>query len=108
MEPHLTEWREGRVLFIDVLNTFYLWLSGIEYMVKKYSDREETCYQHFMGYYFQLASSDFYMHYPTDRLAHVTAFVNPVMEHWLKQEKLSGSIMGGCSIIEYSVDITEL
>ena len=26
------------------------------------------------------------MHYPTDRIAHITAFVTPVVEHWLEQE----------------------
>ena len=25
------------------------------------------------------------MHHPTDRLAHTTAFVTPVVEHWLEQ-----------------------
>ena len=27
----------------------------------------------------------FYMHHPTDRIAH-TAFVTPVVEHWLERE----------------------
>ena len=26
------------------------------------------------------------MHHPTDRIAHATAFVTPVMEHWLERE----------------------
>ena len=26
------------------------------------------------------------MHHPTDRIAHTTAFVTPVMEHWLERE----------------------
>ena len=26
------------------------------------------------------------MHHPTDRIAHTTAFVIPVVEHWLEQE----------------------
>ena len=26
------------------------------------------------------------MHHPTDRIAHATAFVKPVVEHWLKRE----------------------
>ena len=26
------------------------------------------------------------MHNPTDRIAHTTAFVTPVVEHWLEQE----------------------
>ena len=28
----------------------------------------------------------FYMHHPTDRIAHTTAFVSPVVEHWLERE----------------------
>ena len=27
-----------------------------------------------------------YMHHPTDRIAHTTAFVSPVVEHWLERE----------------------
>ena len=26
------------------------------------------------------------MHYPTDRITHTTAFVTPVVEHWLERE----------------------
>ena len=26
------------------------------------------------------------MHNPTDRITHTTAFVTPVVEHWLEQE----------------------
>ena len=28
----------------------------------------------------------FYMHHPTDRIEHTTAFVTPVVEHWLERE----------------------
>ena len=28
----------------------------------------------------------FYMHHPTDRIAHTTAFVTPVVEYWLERE----------------------
>ena len=28
----------------------------------------------------------FYMSYPTDRIAHTTTFVIPVVEHWLERE----------------------
>ena len=28
----------------------------------------------------------FYMHHPTDRIAHTTVFVTPVVEHWLERE----------------------
>ena len=42
--------------------------------------RKETCCCH-IGYSFF-----FYMHHPTDRIAHTTAFVTPVVEHWLERE----------------------
>ena len=29
------------------------------------------------------------MHHPTDRIAHTTAFVTPVVEHWLEREIMS-------------------
>ena len=28
------------------------------------------------------------MHHPTDRITHTTAFVTPVVEHWLERECL--------------------
>ena len=28
----------------------------------------------------------FYMHHPTDRITHTSAFVTPVVEHWLERE----------------------
>ena len=48
--------------------------------------REETCCHH-IGYSFRLAAGVLlYSHNPTDRIAHTTAFVTPVLEHWLEQE----------------------
>ena len=63
-------------LFNDALNTFYLRLYGVRHMVKDHSDSEKGNPQ--QGF--------FYMHHPTDRIAHTTAFVTPVVEHWLEQE----------------------
>ena len=48
--------------------------SGI-YMVKDHSDSERGKQQGL-----------FYMHHPTDRITHTTAFVTPVVEHWLERE----------------------
>ena len=63
----------GNVLFNDALNTFYLRLYGVRHMVKDHSDtREET----HIGYSFRLAA----------RVTHTTAFVTPVVEHWLERE----------------------
>ena len=47
--------------------------------------REETRCRH-MGYSFRLAARFFYMHHPADRITHTTAFVTPVVEHWLERE----------------------
>ena len=47
--------------------------------------REETrCCN--MGYSFQLAARVHYIHDPTDRITHTTAFVTAVVEHWLERE----------------------
>ena len=73
--------KEGNSLFNDALNTFYLRLYGISHMVKDHSDSvRETCCCH-MGYSFRLAARV----HPTDRMAHTTAFVTPVVEHWQEQ-----------------------
>ena len=47
--------------------------------------RKETRCRH-IGYSFQLTTRFFYMHHPTDSIAHTTAFVTPVVEHWLERE----------------------
>ena len=69
----------------DELNTFYLRLYDVRYMVKdQYRERKAaastwaTLSDYQQGF--------FYMHHPTDRIAHTTAFVTPVVEHWLERE----------------------
>ena len=47
--------------------------------------RMETRCRH-KGYSFRLTTRVFYMHHPTDRIVHTTAFVTPVVEHWLERE----------------------
>ena len=51
--------------------------------------REETRCHH-IGYSFWLAARLFYMNQPmsghSNRIGHTTAFVTPVMEHWLERE----------------------
>ena len=47
-------------------------------MVKDHSDNEKETRCRHIGF--------FYMHHPTDRIAHTAAFVTPVMEHWLEWE----------------------
>ena len=47
--------------------------------------RKETRCCH-IGYSYRLTARVFYMHHPTDRITHTTAFVIPVVEHWLERE----------------------
>ena len=48
--------------------------------------RKETRCRH-IGYSFSdKQQCFFYMHHPTDRIAHTTAFVTPVVKHWLERE----------------------
>ena len=57
-----------------------LWLRTIPLV------RKETRCRH-IGYYIRLtARLFFYMRHPTDMIAHTTAFVTPVVEHWLDRE----------------------
>ena len=37
------------------------------------------------------------MHHPTDTITHTTAFVTPVVEHWLERE-ISQILFTGCNI----------
>ena len=47
--------------------------------------REETCRRH-MGYSFRLTARVLLYAPPTDRIAHTTAFVTPVVGHWRERE----------------------
>ena len=79
--------KEENVLFNEALNTFYLRLYDIRYMVKDHSDSERGNPLSPHGLFFPISSKgSFYMHHPTDRMTHTTAFVTPVMEHWLERE----------------------
>ena len=79
--------KEGSVLFNDALNTFYLRLYGVGHMVKDHSDSERGNPLPPHGLLFPISSKgSLYMHHPTDRMSHTTAFVTPVVEHWLERE----------------------
>ena len=79
--------KEGNVLFNDALNTFYLRLYGIRHMVKDHTDSERGNPLPPHRLLFPISSKGFfYMHHPTERIAHTTAFVTPVVEHWLERE----------------------
>ena len=88
-------------LFNDALNTFYLRLYGIRHMVKDHSDSEKGSPLPPPRLLFPINSKgSIYMHHPTDRIAHTTAFVSPVVDHWLEQEIAADRVTGharGCA-----------
>ena len=56
-------------------------------MVKDHSDCEEGNPLPPHGLLFSEKQQGlFYMHHPTDRIPNTTAFVTPVVEHWLERE----------------------
>ena len=65
--------KEGNVLFNEAINTFYLQL----HMVKDHGDSQRGN---------SLSLVIFYMHHPIDRITHTSAFVIPVVEHWLERK----------------------
>ena len=79
---------DGRknILFNDTLNTFYLWLYGVRHMVKDHSDSERGNPLLPHGLLFLIDSKGSFICTIPDRIAHTTAFVTPVVEHWLERE----------------------
>ena len=78
--------RERNVLFNDALNTFYLRLYGVRHMVKDHSDSEKGNPLLPHGLLFPINSKGSFICTIPDRIAHTTAFVTPVVEHWLECE----------------------
>ena len=79
--------KDGKCLYNDALNTFYLRLYGVGHMVKDHSDSEKETRCHHMGYSFQLTSKgSFICTIPQTGITHTTAFVTPVVVHWLERE----------------------
>ena len=74
---------EGNVLFNNALNTLYLRLYGVGHMVKDHSDSEKgnPLPPHWLLFPINSKGSFIIMHHPTDRIAHTTAFVTPVVDH---------------------------
>ena len=40
------------------------------------------------------------MHHPTDRITHTTAFVTPVVEHWLEREIAEIVVSDGKTVVQ--------
>ena len=78
--------KEGNVLFNDTLNTFYLWLYGIRHMIKDHSDSEKGNPLPPHRLLFPISSKGSFICIIPDRIAHTTAFVTPVVKHWLERE----------------------
>ena len=77
---------EGNVLFNDALNTFYLRLYGVRHMVKDHSLSEKRNPLPPHRLLFPINSKGSFICTIPDRIAHTTAFVTPVVEHWLECE----------------------
>ena len=80
--------KEENVLFNDALNTFYLQLYDIKHMIKDhYDSKRVNLLLPLHGLLFLISSKgSFYIHHPTDTIAHTMAFATLVVEHWLEQE----------------------
>ena len=76
--------KEGNVLFNDALITLYLRLYGIRHMVKDHSDSERG--NLLPPHMLPLQAARVILHHYTDRITHTTAFVTPVVGHWLGRE----------------------
>ena len=83
---HRCNRKKGNVLFNDALNTFYLRLYGVRHMVKDHSDSERGNPLSPHGLLFSISSNAFFnIYHPTDGITYTTAFVTPVVEHWLER-----------------------
>ena len=77
--------RERNVLFNNALNTFYLRLYGVRHMVKDHSDEKGNPLPPHRLLLSINSKGSFICTIP-DRITHTTAFVTPVVEHWLERE----------------------
>ena len=87
LKPAQVVWKEGNVLFNEALNTFYLRLYGVEHMVKDQSDNKIGNPLPPHGLLFPINSKGSFICTIPDRIAHTTAFVIPIMEHWMEGKK---------------------
>ena len=74
--------KEGNVLFNNALNTFYLRLYGVGQSDSERRNLAPATWATLSDY----QQWFFYMHHPIDMIVHTTAFVAPVVEHWLWRE----------------------
>ena len=84
--------QEGNVLFDDAHSTHF----NYSYMASD-SEKGNLLPPHRLLFPINSKGS-FYMHHPTDRMAHTTAFVTPVVEHWLEREIAQLKLYKSCSV----------
>ena len=82
--------KEGRkeMFYLTTHSTpFYLGLYGVRHMVNDISDSERGNPLPPHGLLFPISSKgSVCVHHPTDMIAHTTAFVTPVVEHWPERD----------------------
>ena len=76
--------KEGNVLYNDALSTFNLQLYGVRCLVKDYSGRRRGNLLLPHRLLFPISSKGYFICIIPQ--THTTAFVTPVVEHWLKIE----------------------
>ena len=73
------------MLYLTTHSThFYLRIYGVRYMVKDHSDSERGNLLPPHRLLFPINSKGSFIYTIPDRIAHTTAFVTPVVEHWLE------------------------
>ena len=75
------------MFYLTMHSTHFIYGYMASDMVKDHSDSEKGNPLPPHRLLFPINSKGlFYTHHPTDRIAHTTAFVTPVVEHWLERE----------------------
>ena len=77
--------RKGNALF-NTHSTHYLRLYGVGHMVKDHSDSERGNPVPPHRLLFSISSKGSFICIIPDRITHTTAFVTPVVDHWLERE----------------------
>ena len=82
----INEGKKKNVFQWHTQNILFMVIYMVRHMVKDHSDSERGNQLLPHGLLFLISSKFFLMPLPTDRIAHTTVFVTPVMEHWLEWE----------------------
>ena len=78
---------EREMFYLTTHSAHFIYGYMVSDMVKDHTDSEKGNPLPPHRLLFPISSKgSFYMHHPTDRKAHTTAFVTPVVEHWLERK----------------------